>query len=248
MRKAKLFILIVLIVSCSEKGNLEEKSQIDTIENQEVIYNNLIDNSSESVTQSNNLSFLALGDSYTIGEGVSEDQRWPNQIVNIALNKDVLFDQPNIIAKTGWRTEQLLDTLKKINFIKKFDYVSLMIGVNNQYSLKSIDTFRLDLIKLLDMSIGYTKKRDNVALISIPDWGVTPFGERYDRNRIKEEIDQFNSVIIDVANTNDILYVDVTEISRRAFIEKDLIANDSLHPSGKMYKEWAEKIYDLWIK
>lgn len=248
MRKAKLFILIVLIVSCSEKGNLEEKSQIDTIENQEVIYNNLIDNSSESVTQSNNLSFLALGDSYTIGEGVSEDQRWPNQIVNIALNRDVLFDQPIIIAKTGWRTEQLLDTLKKINFIKKFDYVSLMIGVNNQYSLKSIDTFRLDLIKLLDMSIGYTKKRDNVALISIPDWGVTPFGERYDRNRIKEEIDQFNSVIIDVANTNDILYVDVTEISRRAFLEKDLIANDSLHPSGKMYKEWAEKIYDLWIK
>lgn len=248
MRKAKLFILIVLIVSCSEKGNLEEKSQIDTIENQEVIYNNLIDNSSESVTQSNNLSFLALGDSYTIGQNVSEDKRWPNQIVNIALNRDVLFDQPIIIAKTGWRTEQLLDTLKKINFIKKFDYVSLMIGVNNQYSLKSIDTFRLDLIKLLDMSIGYTKKRDNVALISIPDWGVTPFGERYDRNRIKEEIDQFNSVIIDVANTNDILYVDVTEISRRAFIEKDLIANDSLHPSGKMYKEWAEKIYDLWIK
>ena len=248
MRKAILFILIVLIVSCSEKGNLDEKSQIDTIENQEAIYNDLIDNSSESVAQSNNLSFLALGDSYTIGQNVSEDQRWPNQIVNIALNRDVLFDQPIIIAKTGWRTEQLLDTLKKINFIKKFDYVSLMIGVNNQYSLKSIDTFRLDLIKLLDMSIGYTKKRDNVALISIPDWGVTPFGERYDRNRIEEEIDQFNSVIIDVANTNDILYVDVTEISRRAFLEKDLIANDSLHPSGKMYKEWAEKIYDLWIK
>ena len=207
-----------------------------------------IRDSSESVAQSNNLSFLALGDSYTIGQNVSEDKRWPNQIVNIALNRDVLFDQPIIIAKTGWRTEQLLDTLNKINFIKKFDYVSLMIGVNNQYSLKSIDTFRLDLIKLLDMSIGYTKKRDNVALISIPDWGVTPFGERYDRNRIKEEIDQFNSVIKDVANTNDILYVDVTEISRRAFIEKDLIANDSLHPSGKMYKEWAEKIYDLWIK
>ena len=248
MRKAILFILIVLIVSCSEKGNLDEKSQIDTIENQEAIYNDLIDNSSESVAQSNNLSFLALGDSYTIGQNVSEDKRWPNQIVNIALNRDVLFDQPIIIAKTGWRTEQLLDTLKKINFIKKFDYVSLMIGVNNQYSLKSIDTFRLDLIKLLDMSIGYTKKRDNVALISIPDWGVTPFGERYDINRIKEEIDQFNSVIKDVANTNDILYVDVTEISRRAFIEKDLIANDSLHPSGKMYKEWAEKIYDLWIK
>jgi lysophospholipase L1-like esterase len=248
MRKAILFIIIVLIVSCSEKGNLDEKSQIDTIENQEAIYNNLIDNTSESLAQSNNLSFLALGDSYTIGESVSENQRWPNQMINIVLNEDLLFEQPIIIAKTGWRTEQLIDTLNKINFIKKFDYVSLMIGVNNQYSLKSIDTFRLDLIKLLDMSIGYTKKRDNVALISIPDWGVTPFGERYDRNRIKEEIDQFNNVIKDVANTNDILYVDVTGISRRASTEKDLIANDSLHPSGEMYKEWAEKIYKLWVK
>ncbi|MED5269466.1 MAG: SGNH/GDSL hydrolase family protein [Bacteroidota bacterium] len=247
MKRAVLFILILLIVSCSEKGNLEEKNQIDTIENQESIYNDLIDNTSESISQ-NNLSFLALGDSYTIGESVIEEERWPNQMVDIALNENVMFDQPDIIAKTGWRTEQLIDTLNKINFIKKFDYVSLMIGVNNQYSLKPIETFRLDLIKLLDMSIGYSIKRDNVVLISIPDWGVTPFAEGYDRNRIKEEIDQFNSVIMDIANTNNILYVDVTEISRRAITEKDLIANDSLHPSGKMYKEWAEKIYNLWIE
>ncbi len=247
MKRVVLFILILLIVSCSEKGNLDEKNQIDTIENQESIYNDLIDNTSESVSQ-NNLSFLALGDSYTIGESVIEEERWPNQMVDIALNENVMFDQPDIIAKTGWRTEQLIDTLNKINFIKKFDYVSLMIGVNNQYSLKPIETFRLDLIKLLDMSIGYSIKRDNVVLISIPDWGVTPFAEGYDRNRIKEEIDQFNSVIMDIANTNNILYVDVTEISRRALTEKDLIANDSLHPSGKMYKEWAEKIYNLWIE
>lgn len=247
MKRVVLFILILLIVSCSEKGNLDEKNQIDTIENQESIYNDLIDNTSESISQ-NNLSFLALGDSYTIGESVIEEERWPNQMVDIALNENVMFDQPDIIAKTGWRTEQLIDTLNKINFIKKFDYVSLMIGVNNQYSLKPIETFRLDLIKLLDMSIGYSIKRDNVVLISIPDWGVTPFAEGYDRNRIKEEIDQFNSVIMDIANTNNILYVDVTEISRRAITEKDLIANDSLHPSGKMYKEWAEKIYNLWIE
>tara|TARA_Y100000590_G_scaffold357074_1_gene411720 strand:+ start:280 stop:1023 length:744 start_codon:yes stop_codon:yes gene_type:complete len=247
MKRPVLFTLILLILSCSEKGNLDEKNQIDTIENQESIYNDLIDNTSESISQ-NNLSFLALGDSYTIGESVIEEERWPNQMVDIALNENVMFDQPDIIAKTGWRTEQLIDTLNKINFIKKFDYVSLMIGVNNQYSLKPIETFRLDLIKLLDMSIGYSIKRDNVVLISIPDWGVTPFAEGYDRNRIKEEIDQFNSVIRDIANTNNILYVDVTEISRRAITEKDLIANDSLHPSGKMYKEWAEKIYNLWIE
>ena len=247
MKKLIFFLLFILIISCSEKGNLDEKNQINIIESQEAISNNLIDNISESASQYN-LSFLALGDSYTIGESVIEEERWPNQIVDIALNKNVLFDQPDIIAKTGWRTEQLIDTLNKINFIKKFDYVSLMIGVNNQYSLKPIDTFRSDLIKLLDMSIGYSKNRDNVVLISIPDWGVTPFAEGYDRNRIKEEINQFNSVIEDIANTNNILYVDVTEISRRALTEKDLIANDSLHPSGKMYKEWAEKIYNLWIE
>ena len=248
MKKAIFFLSIILIVSCSEKGNLEEKTPIDTIENQEAIYTDLIDNTNESVSQSNNLSFLALGDSYTIGESVIEEERWPNQMVDIALNENLIFNQPDIIAKTGWRSEQLIDTLNKINFIKKFDYVSLMIGVNNQYNLKPIDTFRLDLIKLLNMSIGYSVKRENVVLISIPDWGVTPFAEGYDRNRIKQEIDEFNSVIKDIAINNDVLYVDVTEISRRALIEKDLIANDSLHPSGKMYLEWAEKIYNQWIK
>ena len=248
MRRTILFLTIILFLSCSDENHLNDNNQNELISNDQEVLIDISNNTNQSLTESNNLSFLALGDSYTIGESVSQDQRWPNQMIDLALNKDVLFNQPNIIAKTGWRTEQLIDTLNKINFIKKFDYVSLMIGVNNQYSLKPIDTFRLDLIKLLDMSIGYSIKRDNVVLISIPDWGVTPFGEEYDRNRIKEEIDEFNSVIKDIANTNNILYVDVTEISRRALIEKDLIANDSLHPSGKMYKEWAEKIYDQWIK
>ena len=248
MRKAILFLTIIIILSCSNENHLNDKDQNEFISNNQEALIDISDNTNQSLTESDNLSFLALGDSYTIGESVSQDQRWPNQMVDIALNQDVFFDQPNIIAKTGWRTEQLIDTLNKINFNKKFDYVSLMIGVNNQYSLKPIDIFRSDLIKLLDMSIGYSIKRDNVVLISIPDWGVTPFAEGYDRNIIKEDIDQFNSVIKDIANTNNILYVDVTEISRRAMIEKDLIANDSLHPSGKMYKEWAEKIYDQWIK
>ena len=248
MRKAILFLTIIIILSCSNENHLNDKDQNEFISNNQEALIDISDNTNQSLTESNNLSFLALGDSYTIGESVSQDQRWSNQMVDIALNQDVFFDQPNIIAKTGWRTEQLIDTLNKINFNKKFDYVSLMIGVNNQYSLKPIDIFRSDLIKLLDMSIGYSIKRDNVVLISIPDWGVTPFAEGYDRNIIKEDIDQFNSVIKDIANTNNILYVDVTEISRRAMIEKDLIANDSLHPSGKMYKEWAEKIYDQWIK
>ena len=115
MRKAILFISIALIFSCSEKGSLDEKNRADAVENQEAAYDNLIDNTSESVSQSN-LSFLALGDSYTIGESVLEDERWPNQMVDIAFNQNVLFNQPDIIAKTGWRTEQLIDTLNRMNF------------------------------------------------------------------------------------------------------------------------------------
>ena len=158
MRISILFLAIIYFLSCSEENNLIDNNQNELISNDQELLIDISDDTNQSLTESNNLSFLALGDSYTIGESVSENQRWPNQMINIALNEDLLFEQPIIIAKTGWRTKQLIDTLNKINFIKKFDYVSLMIGVNNQYSLKSIDTFRLDLIKLLDMSIGYTKK------------------------------------------------------------------------------------------
>ena len=199
-------------------------------------------------TPSENLySFIALGDSYTIGEGVNEDERWPNQFVDVAYENGVDFDQPMIIAETGWKTYDLLNAINQTNFSKKYDYISLLIGVNNQFNSRPIDEFEEDLNKLMDEMKRIKKNDGSIIIISIPDWGYTPFGESSDMSDISEQINLFNSSLRKFASTNGLKYVDVTEISRRGINEPDLITNDNLHPSGTMYLEWAKKIYNIWI-
>jgi len=192
-------------------------------------------------------SFIALGDSYTIGEGVNEDERWPNQFVDVAYESGVDFDQPMIIAETGWKTYDLLNAIDQTNFTKKYDYISLLIGVNNQFNSRPIDEFEEDLNKLMDEMKRIKKNDGSIIIISIPDWGYTPFGESSDMSDISEQINLFNSSLRKFATTNGLKYVDVTEISRRGINEPDLITNDNLHPSGIMYLEWAKKIYNIWI-
>ena len=192
-------------------------------------------------------SFIALGDSYTIGEGVNEDERWPNQFVDVAYENGVDFDQPMIIAETGWKTYDLLNAINQTNFTKKYDYISLLIGVNNQFNSRPIDEFEEDLNKLMDEMKRIKKNDGSIIIISIPDWGYTPFGESSDMSDISEQINLFNSSLRKFATTNGLKYVDVTEISRRGINEPDLITNDNLHPSGIMYLEWAKKIYNIWI-
>ena len=192
-------------------------------------------------------SFLALGDSYTIGESVEENERWPNQFIDYAQEYNVYFENPKIIAETGWKSNDLIDAIKSTNFDKKYDYISLLIGVNNQFNSRPIDEFNEDLNKLLN-EINYLRKASSsIIIISIPDWGYTPFGEGYNRSQISNEINQFNNVLKRFATNNDFNFVDVTEISRKAISETDLIANDNLHPSGLMYSEWVEKIFQIWI-
>ena len=192
-------------------------------------------------------SFIALGDSYTIGEGVNEDERWPNQFVDVAYENGVDFDQPMIIAETGWKTYDLLNAINQTNFSKKYDYISLLIGVNNQFNSRPIDEFEEDLNKLMGEMKRIKKNDGSIIIISIPDWGYTPFGESSDMSDISEQINLFNSSLRKFASTNGLKYVDVTEISRRGINEPDLITNDNLHPSGTMYLEWAKKIYNIWI-
>ena len=213
------------------------------------------DDYSDALTVDDNLntpsespySFIALGDSYTIGEGVNEDERWPNQFVDVAYENGVDFDQPMIIAETGWKTYDLLNAINQTNFSKKYDYISLLIGVNNQFNSRPIDEFEEDLNKLMDEMKRIKKNDGSIIIISIPDWGYTPFGESSDMSDISEQINLFNSSLRKFASTNDLKYVDVTEISRRGINEPDLITNDNLHPSGTMYLEWAKKIYNIWI-
>ena len=187
----------------------------------------------------NNYSYLALGDSYTIGESIKESKRWPVQLHKSLKGKLVY---PEIIAKTGWTTDELIDTLNKTEF-KNYDFVSLLIGVNNQYRGSSIESFKKDFIELLNKSILYAnKKKERVFVVSIPDWGVTPFAKNRDRKTIKNEINAFNKVIHDECKKNNITYYDVTKNSRKAKYNKSLIAKDGLHPSKKMYKQWVKII------
>ena len=199
-----------------------------------------------SQTKDLNYSYLALGDSYTIGESVKESERWPVQLSNSLKNK---LNKPIIIAKSGWTTDQLIDTLNKIKFNKKFDFVSLLIGVNNQYRGRSIDKFKQDFILLLNKSIIYANdKKERVIVVSIPDWGVTPFAKDRNRSIITNEINAFNKVIHDECKKNNITFFNVTDMSRKALNDNSLIAEDGLHPSRKMYKQWVKIIKPYFKK
>lgn len=240
----KIFFLLIFINGCTSNTNYnDEDLNIDSDDfSDSLIVEDNLNNQRESP-----YSFIALGDSYTIGEGVDEDERWPNQFVDVAYENGVDFDQPMIIAETGWKTYDLLNAINQTNFTKKYDYISLLIGVNNQFNSRPIDEFEEDLNKLMNEMKRIKKNDGNIIIISIPDWGYTPFGESNEMSDISEKINLFNSSLRKFASTNDLKYVDVTEISRRAINEPDLITNDNLHPSGIMYLEWAKKIYNIWI-
>ena len=234
-----LISFFLLSVSCNPQ-NTVELSNIEN-DNFESVEIDLINSGNSK------LSFLALGDSYTIGEGVNENERWPNQFVEVAYENGLDFEKPEIIAETGWKTFDLLNAISQTNFTQKYDYVSLLIGVNNQFNSRSIDEFEEDLNKLMDKMNSLKKSNGNIIIISIPDWGYTPFGNSYNREKISSEINLFNNSLITFANSYGLKYVDVTEISRRALNESNLLASDNLHPSGLMYLEWAKKIYETWI-
>ena len=240
----KIFFLLTVMSGCTSNTNYnDEDLNID----RDDLSDNLIVEDNLNTPSESPYSFIALGDSYTIGEGVNEDERWPNQFIDVAYENGVDFDQPMIIAETGWKTYDLLNAINQTNFTKKYDYISLLIGVNNQFNSRPIDEFEEDLNKLMDEMKRIKKNDGSIIIISIPDWGYTPFGESSDMSDISEQINLFNSSLRKFATTNGLKYVDVTEISRRGINEPDLITNDNLHPSGIMYLEWAKKIYNIWI-
>ena len=240
----KFFLLLTVMIGCTSNTNYnDEDLNID----RDDLSDTLIVEDNLNTPRESPYSFIALGDSYTIGEGVNEDERWPNQFVDVAYENGVDFDQPMIIAETGWKTYDLLNAINQTNFTKKYDYISLLIGVNNQFNSRPIDEFEEDLDKLMDEMKRIKKNDGSIIIISIPDWGYTPFGESSDMSDISEQINLFNSSLRKFATTNGLKYVDVTEISRRGINEPELITNDNLHPSGIMYLEWAKKIYNIWI-
>lgn len=182
--------------------------------------------------------FLALGDSYTIGESVAESERWPNQ-----LAAKLKIKQPRIIATTGWRTDNLKDAIEAAQLQPEYDLVSLLIGVNNQYQGKPIEVYECEFEELLLTSIKLAKgKKKNVFIVSIPDYGYTPFG-RAKQEKISAELDQYNAISKRIASKYGVNYFYITDISRKGLEDPELVAGDGLHPSGKMYAQWVEVIY-----
>jgi lysophospholipase L1-like esterase len=188
--------------------------------------------------------FLALGDSYTIGESVEPADRWPAQLVRW-LRDDAGIDlgEPKIIARTGWTTSDLAFAVDVENPSGPFRLVSLLIGVNNQFRNSSIDQFHAQFADLLVRAIGLAgNKPGHVIVLSIPDWGQTPYAQHVDREQIAREIDQFNAVCRQECERKGAAFVDVTTISRQAGSDPSLVAADGLHPSAKMYQRWVEKM------
>jgi lysophospholipase L1-like esterase len=188
------------------------------------------------------LTYLALGDSYTIGESVGESERWPMQLIAQLNAVGKNYDVPKIIATTGWRTDDLGNAIWKEDPKPGYDLVSLLIGVNNQYQGKSVDAYKPDFEELLKKAIslaGGDKKR--VFVVSIPDYGYTPYGKPKQAT-ISVELDKFNAANKEITEKMGVRYINITDISRKGFEDPQLVAADGLHPSGKQYKLWVDRI------
>lgn len=186
-------------------------------------------------------TYLALGDSYTIGEAVPQDQSFPYQLNTLFGNNT----KPEIIAVTGWTTGDLKRGIEQRNLQENdYDIVTLLIGVNNQYRHYSKDEYRTEFIELLNTAISYAGgNKQHVIVLSIPDWGATPFGKSSgDPAAISADIDAFNAINKHETEKLGVAYVDITPASRRAGYETDLVASDGLHPSGKMYRLWVDEM------
>lgn len=187
-------------------------------------------------------SFLSLGDSYTIGEGVSENYRWSVQLADMLRKDGKDVGNPDIIARTGWTTAELQDAIKTSGNQKTYDLVSLLIGVNNQYRGQSQDQYRIEFRELLQTATKFAGgNAAHVFVLSIPDWGISPYAAGQNKTKIGQEIDQFNAISEDECQKAEITYVDITLLSRSAAGDDSQFASDGLHYSGKQMKLWAEK-------
>ena len=183
-------------------------------------------------------SYLALGDSYTIGESVSSAERFPAQTVALLKSHGSKVADPQYIAQTGWTTLDLQNAISKASLKSKYDVVSLLIGVNDQYQGLDTTGYRIHFTELLQKAIQLAgNQTTHVFVVSIPDYSVTPFGGG--SAKIKKEIDAFNNINKQVTAAFQISYTDITTTSRMAANDQSFTANDGLHPSGKQYGQWA---------
>ena len=192
-------------------------------------------------------SYLALGDSYTIGEGVEAAGRWPMQLAANLRDAGIAIADPRILARTGWTTDELAAAMDEAEPLGDWDFVSLLIGVNNQYRGRSVDDYRGEFQRLLRRAIALAGGRaDRVLVLSIPDWGVTPFAfaSGRDRQAIADDLDAYNAAARECCAAEGVAFVDIIGISRadagNAEAATTMLADDGLHPSALQYARWTD--------
>jgi lysophospholipase L1-like esterase len=188
-------------------------------------------------------TFLALGDSYTIGEQVLLTETFAYETVQQLRALDIDIAAPEIIAKTGWTTDELLTAMDNHIFSLQYNFVAVLIGVNNQYRGRDVANFEIEFDTLLKKAIVLAgNNAENVFVLSIPDWGVTPFAAEKNTIRIASDIDAYNAAVEKYANQYECVFIDITTSQRAAANDKTMLAGDGLHPSGKEYAKWATQI------
>ena len=188
---------------------------------------------------------LCLGDSYTIGEMVSRSENFPNQTIKLLNNDGYEFEDAKTIATTGWTTDELQVAIDQHHFKTSYDFVTLLIGVNDQYRGRTIEEYKPQFESLLKQAIYFANdKADHVIVLSIPDWGITPFAKNSGRSQqqISKEIDEYNEANKKIAGDHNVNYIDITPSTREAVNDVSLLAEDGLHPSSKEYAKWAQRL------
>jgi len=187
-------------------------------------------------------TYLALGDSYTIGEGVLLTQTYSYQAVQLLRSQGLPFTAPEIIARTGWTTDELDQAISAVRLLHSYDLVTLLIGVNNQYRGRSSAEYKDQFQALLQRAIRFAgQETSRVFILSIPDWGVSPFATDRDRDAIARQIDEFNTVAAGIARQHQVAFIDITPHSR---LQGQTFVADGLHPSAGQYRYWAEKLVE----
>ncbi|MBA3648921.1 MAG: SGNH/GDSL hydrolase family protein [Chitinophagales bacterium] len=197
----------------------------------------------KSMAKKNPYTMLCLGDSYTVGEGLNEQDRFPNQAVSLLKKSRIYFGKPEVIATTGWTAGELLEGIKEKQADSLFDFVTLLIGVNNQYRGEKMEPYSKQFKELLSLAIQFTDSiKNHVIVLSIPDWGATPFAEGRDRQQIAKEIDLFNAINKEECKNQGIHYINITPLTRD---HANWVTEDGLHPNAEMYRVWAEMLTNV---
>lgn len=189
------------------------------------------------------LTYLALGDSYTIGEAVGLRESFPYQTVALLRAQKLAVAAPEIIATTGWTTDELAAGIAAHHFLPQYDVVSLLVGVNNQYRGRTLENYREEFKDLLAQAIRFAgNKKNRVFVLSIPDYGVTPFAKDRNPQKIGTELDAYNAAAKEICTGEGVAFLDLGSGFRKAATDSQLVASDGLHPSGIAYREWAEAL------